>query len=124
MVVSAVAATIYGVGMIFVPGYLASMYGIDPGAGGETIARLFGAYFIGFAVLNWSARNVAPSAGLWAIICADFVTDILATVISVQAQLSGVMGAAGWEIVLVSLAFSFAVGFFLFTSPLKDACKA
>lgn len=119
MAVSAVAAGIYGLLLILNPAMLASMYGIQLEPGGQFLARMFGAYFIGFAVLNWFGRKSEPSVALWSIILADFVTDVIATLVALRAQLAGLMNASGWEIVIMSLVFTMAFGYFLVTLPLK-----
>ena len=57
LVIVSIVAFIFGILFIFIPGALLSLYGISLNAGGQLVARLFGAALLGYSVLTWSARK-------------------------------------------------------------------
>ena len=57
LIISAILILIYGVGFLLAPTFVLSFYDISLSLEGNVIARLLGAAFTGFAVLNWIARE-------------------------------------------------------------------
>ena len=61
LTIVAVVAFIFGILFILIPGALLSLYGISLSAGGQVVARLFGAALLGYSVLTWCARKAEDS---------------------------------------------------------------
>lgn len=114
-VVHAVLALVFGLGMIFMPGILMSMYG----AGGivsvsPLFVQLFGSTLIGTAALLWLMRDVSDTAARRVVCIGYFVYAVLATIVSTIAQLSGVFNVMGWSTPGHLLIFALAYAYFLF----------
>ena len=112
LTIVAVVAFIFGILFILIPGALLSLYGISLSAGGQVVARLFGAALLGYSVLTWSARKAEDSEARKAIIFALFVGETLGFVVALIAQLSGAVNALGWSTVVIY--FLLALGFCYF----------
>jgi hypothetical protein len=114
MIVSAVLAASFGVGFLLFPQPLASLYGLDLTTDGAFIARLLGVEFIGYGLLAWFFRNEAHSNAGAAVLLAFFITDATAFIVSLVAQLSGIMNAFGWSLVGVYFLLAMGFGYFRF----------
>jgi hypothetical protein len=89
----------FGVVLVFAPGLLFTLYGMQSDASGDFLARLLGAFVLGQAPLLWSMRDqTATPAGL-AITRAHGIIDTISTVLCAAACLRGVMNAQGWVVV-------------------------
>ena len=116
MIANAVVALLFGLGDIFAPGPLLSFYGMTTDAAGILVSRLFGASLIGYALITWLARNVTGEAqqALTAALCGGFAVGF---VVSLIGQLSGVVNALGWSIVVLYALFALGYGYFRFMKP-------
>jgi hypothetical protein len=113
MVIKAVVCLCLGVPFLLATGFAYSLFGIALTAGGIFAAREYGASLIGNMLLTWFARNAVESEARRAIILALCVYDAIGFVITLIAQLSGVLGPLGWFAVVVYLFFAIGFGYFL-----------
>jgi hypothetical protein len=74
LIISAIYLAVLGLGFMFAPQKL-GIGAVPADASPALIAylRVVGGPFLGIAVLNWMARNAAPSAALHAIVLANIV---------------------------------------------------
>ncbi len=114
-VVDTFVAGAFGVILLFAPGLLFTLYGLQYGASADIIARLLGAFVLGQAPLLWAMRDhTATPAGI-AITRAHGTIDTVCTILSAQACLRGVMNGQGWVVVVLFALFGSArlyYGFF------------
>lgn len=57
MSASALFMALLGLGVSFFPEEILSYFGAPPEGAGVMLAKLAGALYVGFAILNWMARN-------------------------------------------------------------------
>ena len=111
LVVAAAIAAIFGVGLVVASGPLLSIYGITLDKAGTVVAQLQGAALIGFAVLDWFARDVSDPPARNAVVLGNLAGAVVGFVVILIAQLAGVANALGWSTVviylLVALAFAY-----------------
>ena len=115
--VNAVIAGLFGVGFVFAPAQVLSRYGLTVDAGFGLVAQLFGAALLGYAILTWSARSARDSDARRAIVLALFVSDAIAFVLALMAQLKGVVNSLGWSTVAIYLLLALGFAYFLFAKP-------
>jgi hypothetical protein len=113
-IVAAVLALVFGLAFVLVPAQTLALYDVTLNDAGLFIARLLGAAFLMFAVLAWLVRNAAPSAERQAITLAFFVSNTVAFVASLLAQLAGVANALGWTTVAIYLILALGFGYVRF----------
>lgn len=58
MMVNAIVGAVFGLGFVFAPGQVTSLYSPEVGVTLRYVAQLFGAALLGFAVLTWVARRL------------------------------------------------------------------
>lgn len=113
MMIKAVVCLALGVPILLVPVFLYSLFGTSLNAGGLFAAREYGASLIGNMLVTWFARNADESIARRAIIWGLCVYDAIGVVVTLIAQLTGVLGPLGWFAVIIYLFFALAFGYFL-----------
>jgi len=121
MVVNAIVAGLFGIAFVIIPGQSLSQYGFTADPVLELMFQLLGAAFIGFGVLTWAARNATDSEACRAILLALFVGDLIGFVITLIAQLSGIVNSLGWSSVAIYLLLALGWGYFRFLKPAEAA---
>ena len=117
LVVSAAIAAVFGAVFVVVPGPVAAIYGITLDKAGMLVAQLFGAALIGFAVLNWFARDVTDPTGRQAVVMSNLVGDAVGFVVILLGQLSGIANALGWTSVALYLLLVLGFAYVQFMGP-------
>jgi hypothetical protein len=114
LVINAFICIIFGVTFVIIPWQVIALYGIEPNPALNYVGQLFGAALITFAILSWAARNAAESEARSAIVRAFFIGDGIGFIVSLIAQLSGVVNALGWSTVAIYLLLTLGFGYFRF----------
>ena len=117
MIVSAVVSVIFGIAFVLASGFLMPLYGAALNPAGTFIAQLFGAALVGFATVDWFARNAKEGETLRAIVLANLVGDTIGFLVALLGQLSGVVNALGWSTVAIYLLLGLGFAYFQFMKP-------
>ena len=115
--VNTVIAGIFGLAFVFAPAQLLAQYGLVVDAGFGLIAQLFGAALVGYAILTWLVRKVGDSEARRAIVLALFISDGIAFVLALMAQLKGLVNSLGWSTVAIYLLLALGFAYFHFAKP-------
>ena len=113
-VVNAVIAGLFGLAFVFAPARLLAQYGLVVDAGFGLVAQLFGAALVGYAILTWLVRKVGDSEARRAIVLALFISDGVAFVLALMAQLKGLVNSLGWSTVAIYLLLALGFAYFHF----------
>jgi uncharacterized membrane protein len=117
LVVSAAIAAVYGVTFVVASGPLLAIYGITLDKAGTLVAQLFGTALIGYAILNWLARNVTDAEARRAVVWTNLATDAIGFVVILLGQLAGIANALGWSSVAIYLLLALAFAYIQFMQP-------
>lgn len=117
MIAASILGVIFGLGFALMPAAALNLYDASTNDVGLLLARFFGGSMLGFATLLWSARNAAESDARRAIVQGLFVSFLIALIVSLFAQVNGVLNALGWLGVAIFLFFTLAFGSFQFIRP-------
>ena len=120
LVVSAVIAAFFGVGLVVATGPLLSIYGMTVDKTGTVIAQLFGSLLVGFAVLNWFARTVTDPEARRAVVLGNLAGDAVGFVVILLGQLSGIANTLGWSNVAIYLLLTLAFAYVQFMQQQTD----
>jgi len=115
--VNAVIAGLFGLAFVFAPAQLLARYGLVVDAGFGLVAQLFGAALVGYAILTWLVRKVGDSEARRAIVLALFISDGVAFVLALIAQLKGLVNSLGWSTVAIYLLLALGFAYFHFAKP-------
>ncbi len=119
MIIKAVVCLGLGVPILLAPIFLYSLFGASLTPGGVFAAREYGASLIGNLMLAWFAETRSKSETRRAIILALCVYDAIGFVVTLIAQITGVLGPLGWFAMAIYLFFAIGFGYFLL--PQKKA---
>lgn len=120
MIIKAVVCLALGIPILLAPYFVYFLFGTSLGPGGAFAAREYGASLIGNLLLTWFARNAIESDARRAIILGLCIYDVIGFVITVIAQVSGVLGPLGWLGVAIYLFFAVGFGYFLVYNPVPE----
>ena len=116
-VVFAVVYIIFGLGFLLAPEMLLGGYSATgPSAGEVGLARLLGAFHLGYAVLAWLARSITETSARRKIVVSVLVLSIVNLLVFLKATLiDGRTTAADWFNVILVAVFAVGFGYFYFT---------
>ena len=116
LIIKSIICLVFGIGFVFMPVSLISIYGATLDTTGVFMAQLFGTVFIGIGLICWIYRDLDLKV-LKGITYALFVTDTIGFIVALFNQLSGNFNAFGWIIVALWLLFALGLGYFSFLKP-------
>jgi hypothetical protein len=117
LVVNAVVALLYGIGLVLLPSTVLSLYGVTPGPAVNLASQLFGVELLHVGLICWFARNVSDSPAQRAIIIASLIGQVIGLVVTVMGTLSGVFNVVGWSAVVIYLVLSLGYAYLQFMKP-------
>ena len=117
LVVAAIIAAVFGAAFVVASGPLLAIYGITLDKAGTLVAQLFGALLIGFAVVNWFARNVTDPEARQAVVFGNLASDAVGFVVILIGQLTGIANAVGWSSVAIYLLLALGFAYVQFMQP-------
>ena len=118
---SALAIGAIGLALSFLPEEILSYYGAESEWGSELVLQITGAAYVGFAVMNWMARDILIG-GIYSrpLAMGNFVHFVVVTITLLKVLLDGHVRV---EVVIAFVVFAvFAVwfGFVAFTHPIQQ----
>jgi hypothetical protein len=111
---NAVISLIYGIGLMLVPAFMTSTYGVTQGPGQWQMAQYYGVALTGVGVLSWFARNVTDSKAQRGNILGFLIYHICGLIVSLSGTLRGVMSWVGWSGVAIYLFLGLGFAYFQF----------
>ena len=117
LLVNAIVALIYGIGLVLLPATVLSIYGVTPGAAVNLASQLFGVELVHVGLICWFARNVSDSPAKRAIILASLIGQLIGLVVSLMGTLSGVFNVVGWSAVGIYLVLALGYAYLQFMKP-------
>lgn len=115
-----IVEVIFGIGFLFVPGFMMDPMGVTLDETSTTFARLFGSLLICLPVLLFFARKSSSSEFKRGVVYCLFIYLFASTIILLITQLNGLMNGMGWSIVILHLVFLFWFGYYII-KPVKRA---
>lgn len=117
LLINAIAALFFGVVFVLLPEQTLAQYGVKlmPKAG-IYVGRLFGSTLLGIAVISWFARSMDAKART-SIVLGLLVVNGVGFIVSLLAQLDGVVNNLGWSTIAIYLLLGLGFGYFRFIKP-------
>jgi hypothetical protein len=117
LIANALLVFLFGVGLLFAPNALMSLFGILLGPTDAYLARLLGAATLGVGVLNWAARGVSDPAAIRALTLGNLTANGVGFAVTLLAQAGGQVNNLGWSVAAVFAFFTLGFGFFYLNRP-------
>ena len=118
LIIAAVVALGYALGLILMPVFMATTYGFGTSASEILLARFFGVELLVLGVINFLAKdftgpNVRP------IITGSLIGNIVGAFFAFMGTLNGPMNSFGWSAFAVYLLLALGFAYFQFMAPAK-----
>lgn len=117
-VIDSVLAFLFGLGLIFLPRTMISIYGMEDSASVVYLYSLLGAAFLGNGIFRWLVRDSRDPIIVRTLPLAIFLEFIVATIVALKGQFTGGINAFGW--MNVGLYTFLAIGYAYFRFIKKD----
>jgi hypothetical protein len=117
LLVNAVVALVYGIGLVLLPSTLLSTYGVTPGPAVNLASQLFGVELLHVGLICWFARNVSDGPAQRALILASLIGQVIGLIVALMGTLSGVFNAVGWSAVAIYLLLGLGYASLQFMKP-------
>jgi len=114
MIITAALMLFYGMGFVLAPAPLLSLMGLTADRPLMFVTQAFGAALVGYAVVNWFARNDADTESKRAIVLANAIFNAIAVALNLLGTLGGVLNALGWSNVAIHLLLALGFAYFRF----------
>lgn len=106
--INAVFQLIFGLGFLFAPAALLSLFGTQTDVTGITLAHVAGGVIFSLAIISWLGKDLEGSAQdpiAWG---GAFFAHLQAGIFTLLAILSGIFNALAWSAVVMDALFSIA----------------
>ena len=118
LMIVAVVALLYGLGLLLLPAFMATTYGFGTSASEILLARFFGVAMLTLGLINWLAKDLT-GASIKPVILGSLIGDLVGVIVALMGTLSGVMSAVGWSAVVIYLLFVLGFAYYQFMAPSK-----
>jgi len=112
-VITLFVALAFGLGFIFIPGFLLSTYGILDNPNANALIRNMGTALLGFAALLWFGIKVNTPAMSKAVLTSMSVYWLLSSITIAIWQLTVISSFMGWATVALHMGFLIVYGYYL-----------
>ncbi len=117
LIANALLVFLFGVGLLFIPNTLMSVFGVLLGPSDAYVARLLGAAAMGMGVLNWAARSVSDPAAIRALTLGNLTANGVGFAVTLLAQAGGQINNLGWSVSAIFVFFTLGFGYFYLIRP-------
>jgi hypothetical protein len=118
LTIVAVIALLYALGLILMPAFMATTYGLGTSASEILLGRFFGVEMLVVGLITWLAKDLT-GASVRPIIIGSLIGDIVGAFFALMATLNGVMNSVGWSAVAIYLLIALGFAYFQFKAPAK-----
>ena len=118
LTIAAVVALVYALGLILMPAFMASTYGLGTSASEILLSRFFGVELLVLGLIVWLAKDLT-GASVRPIITGNLIGNAVGTIIALMGTLGGVMNSVGWSAVAVYFLLALGFAYFQFMAPAK-----
>jgi hypothetical protein len=115
-VIDAVVLLLFGLGFLFMPAPLISMYGAVLQPPGVAMGRFFGATMLSLAWIMYRAQDAPPSKLVDSLMQANILVWILSAGIAFLGQVQKTFNLMGWSTILLGLFFG---GWFIYEKYIR-----
>ena len=116
--ITAVVGLLYAVGLLFVPAFMATTYGMGTSASEILLARLFGGALLALGLVQWLSRDFT-GASIRPVIVGSLVGEIVGLIVALFGTLGGTMSGVGWSAVVIYLVFGLGFAYYQFMGAAK-----
>jgi hypothetical protein len=110
-------ALAFGIGFLFAPARVLSMYGVAAEPTVVLLARFFGSALVQLGLVLYLIRDVSDPTTRRGVVIGSFLGSLAGFVVSLTAQFWGLVNSFGWSTVAIYGLLLLGYGYFVFGSP-------
>ena len=110
-------ALAFGIGFLFAPARVLSMYGVAAEPTVVLLARFFGSALVQLGLVFYLIRDVSDPTTRRGVVIGSFLGSLAGFVVSLTAQFWGLMNSFGWSTVAIYGVLLLGYGSFVFGRP-------
>lgn len=110
-------ALAFGIGFLFAPARVLSMYGVAAEPTVVLMARFFGSALVQLGLVFYLIRDVSDPTTRRGVVLGSFLGTLAGLVVSLTAQFWGLVNSFGWSTVAIYGALLLGYGSFVFGRP-------
>ena len=118
LIIAAVLALVYALGLILMPAFMNTTYGLGTSASEMLLARFFGVELLVLGLITWLAKDLT-GASVRPIITGTMVGNAVGAIIALIGTLNGVMNSTGWSAFAIYFLLTLGFAYFQFMAPSK-----
>jgi hypothetical protein len=118
LMIVAVVALLYALGLLLLPAFMATTYGFGTSASEILLARFFGGAMLALGLITWLSKDLT-GASVKPLILGSLIADLVGAIVALMGTLNGVMSAVGWSSVGLYVVFALGFAYFQFMAPPK-----
>ena len=112
-----ILALAFGIGFLFAPANVLSMYGVAAEPTVVLMARFFGSALVQLGLVFYLIRDVSDPTTRRGVVLGSFLGSLAGFVVSLTAQFWGLVNSFGWSSVAIYGALLLGYGSFVFGRP-------
>ena len=112
-----ILALAFGIGFLFAPARVLSMYGVAAEPTVVLLARFFGSALVQLGLVFYLIRDVSDPTTRRGVVIGSFLGSLAGFVVSLTAQFWGLVNSFGWSSVAIYGALLLGYGSFVFGRP-------
>jgi len=112
-----ILALAFGIGFLFAPARVLSMYGVAAEPTVVLMARFFGSALVQLGLVFYLIRDVSDPTTRRGVVIGSFLGSLAGFVVSLTAQFWGLMNSFGWSTVAIYGLLLLGYGSFVFGRP-------
>ena len=110
-------ALVFGLGFLFAPARVLSLYGVAAEPTVVLMARFFGSALVQLGLVLYLIRDVSDPVTRRGVVIGSFLGSLAGFVVSLTAQFWGLVNSFGWSSVAIYGVLLLGYGSFVFGSP-------
>ncbi|MDX1614073.1 MAG: hypothetical protein R3300_07155 [Candidatus Promineifilaceae bacterium] len=114
LLLRAIIALAYAIGLLIIPAQLLQLYGVVPDVGSIAMSRFLAVELVAVGVLCLLARSLGDWSALRAVMQALLISEVIGLMVAVVVTTTGAFNALGWSIVVIYGSMSLGYVYFLF----------
>jgi hypothetical protein len=115
--IAGLLALAFGIGFLFAPARVLSMYGVAAEPTVVLLARFFGSALVQLGLVFYLIRDVSDPTTRRGVVLGSFLGSLAGLVVSLTAQFWGLVNSFGWSTVAIYGALLLGYGSFVFGRP-------
>ncbi len=118
LIIAAILALGYGLGLILMPAFMNSTYGFGTRPSEILLARFFGVELLVLGVISWLEKDYTR-ANAGPLITGSLIGDAVGAIFALLGTFNGVMNSAGWSAFAIYFLLALGFAYFQFMAPAK-----